>query len=767
MVGLLEKDAMSTTPDNGQSDAWATLEPYAQLVRALLPRATGLSVFDPRGSLRWSSADSVGAELGDAVLASLQDAVIERDSPGQMRLIDGDLPAYLCWLREDDTQQLVALIAIQVRAASDGEQRPFSFIHSLIRPALECLRRELTARVNLEALSESLTARDRDLDLVLAVSARDGSTDDDASALRKILDNTVSHLDCALAALLVPEKSLVLFRMASERPAEGQLLARTHRHLLSIAQIRREPLIMNRVAQNSAFGALPYKILACAVRNPQGRAVGVLALYRHSDVADFTDREARLVDVLARKSAMIVEASYDGMTGLLNRPAFEQRARAMCGAPAGQPAKAGAAPAKSFTTLYIDVDQLHLVNDNFGMHVGDLVLSMLGDLMRRRLPPGAVAARISGDRFAVILQGGLDAATGVAETLREGAEQLTAVQGDERSRVSLSIGVASLETANGEFAHALAEAETACKAAKDRGRNRVETFELADQSVVRRFTDITIAATLRAAIAEDRLRLDAQLILPLATRGGHRPHFELLLRMIDDAGETVGPDRFLSAAHRYQIMPMIDRWVMDNAVQMLRPHADLLSGAPICFAINLSGQSLNDLEFVDEVIQKVQSSGIDPEVFCFELTETAAIANLARAEILMRRLRKLGCSVALDDFGTGLSSLAYLRQLPVSILKIDGSFVRDIVRDPRAESLVQAVAQLARSMDIATVAEYVETDEIRERVAALGVDYGQGFAIGRPTPLTEILKDLPVFVAASPVRSDGQEPIALRLGSLH
>jgi EAL domain-containing protein (putative c-di-GMP-specific phosphodiesterase class I) len=330
------------------------------------------------------------------------------------------------------------------------------------------------------------------------------------------------------------------------------------------------------------------------------------------------------------------------------------------------------------------------------------------------------------------------------------AVQLTAVQGDERSRASLSIGVAELTGDSGELTHALAAAESACKAAKDRGRNRAEAYLAADESVVRRFTDITIAASLRGAVAEDRLRLDAQFILPLDVLHGNPPHFELLLRMIDDDGATVGPDRFLSAANRYQLMPTIDRWVIHHALAQLRPHTATIAATRAVFAINFSGQSLNDAEFADELIACIEASGLPPQSLCFELTESATIANLARAEVLMRRLRKLGCGVALDDFGTGLSSLAYLRQLPVSMLKIDGSFVRDIQNDPRSESLVQAVAQLARTMQMVTVAEYVETDAIRERIAALGVDYGQGFSIGRPVPLTEVLVDLPAALDRVP-----------------
>ena len=212
------------------------------------------------------------------------------------------------------------------------------------------------------------------------------------------------------------------------------------------------------------------------------------------------------------------------------------------------------------------------------MHVGDSVLGQLGELIRRRLPPGAFASRISGDRFAVLLPTQLDDAEKFAESLREGVEQLGTTHGESRLHVSISVGVASLDTAAGELMHSLAAAETACKAAKDRGRNRVEVYKSNDVSLVRRFADINIAGQLRAAIDAGRLQLYSQLIVPFACAENPRPHFELLLRMLDEDGRTVGPDRFLSAANRYQLMPEIDRWVINKAIALLKPQAELLAG---------------------------------------------------------------------------------------------------------------------------------------------------------------------------------------------
>jgi diguanylate cyclase (GGDEF)-like protein len=579
-------------------DPWGSLEPYVQLIRSLLPRATAVALFDASGEQRWSSETLSGPDLPATVAEALESTARDPSSAGEFRVLGGNQPVYVCWLR-DDRQQLLAIVTVLCRAGGnlDSEARNFSFSLSLVRPALECLRRDLLSRATIERLNKAVTSLDRDRDGLLA----------------------------------------------------------------------------------------------------------------------------------------------DGvLSGLYTRPAFEQRMRAVASEIKGS---------KQWSALYIDADQLHMINDSFGMHVGDSVLSQLGELIRGRLPQDGFAARISGDRFAVLVPMPLEGAEKFAESLREEVEKIGARHGDSRLHVSISVGVASLSAGDGELMHSLAAAETACKAAKDRGRNRVEIYQSNDASLVRRFTDINIAGQLREAIDAGHLRLDAQLIAPFARAVGAKPHFELLLRMLDEQGRPVTFDRLLSAANRYQLMPIIDRWVVDNAIALLRPRAPQLMAKGIGFAINFSGQSLNDDSFTQFLLDRIRNSGVPSELFCFELTENAAVINIHRASSLMRQLRDLGCGVALDDFGTGLSSLSFLRQLPITMLKIDGSFVRDVLTDARAESMVRSIAQLARTMSIATVAEYVETREICARCAVLGVDYGQGFAIGRPTPLTDLLAGLPPLFA--------------------
>jgi diguanylate cyclase (GGDEF)-like protein len=722
-------------------------------LRALLPRMNSLSVFDARGHMHWSSEGSVAPEISTAIVDELKNMAPDPMSAGLQRMA-GSEPIYLFWLMADDVAAdglPFVVVAIGFRHSTDGEQRTFAFVHGLVKPALECLRRELLARHEILNLHSSLAEQDNDLEMLLSVSG--GGPDakpESATDLKDIVASATEHLKVGLAALIIPERGIAVVHASSEAPLDTSLLAKAHRHLLSMAQVRRGASIVNRMVLQTGANEVVYRVLASPIARADGRCVGVLALFRAESAPEFTPHHSRLIELLARRVSAVLAHSYDALTGLLTRPAFEQRVRRTLEERPVGPSGAGAsnpAPA-AWSALFIDINRLHVINDNYGMPMGDRVITQLGELIRKRISPGSSAARISGDRFAIMLPAALDDAAKFAESLRAGAEEVAASLGDGKMQVSISVGVAAIEARTKEFVHAFAAAETACKAANDRGRNRVEVYHDADESIVRRFTDIDLISKLRSAIAEDRLELNAQLIVPLGGHGG-APHFEILLRMIAENGEIVGPDHFMSAAHRYQLMPTLDRWVIGRAIEMLKPHTELLATSPVVFSINFSGQSLQDADFTEYVAHLIESSGLAPSALCFELTESAAIGNLSRAEVLMRRLRKLGCNIALDDFGTGLSSLAYLRTLPIGMLKIDGSFVRDVLKDPRAASMVQAIAQLARAMSLTTVAEYIETDEIRTRIEELGVDYGQGFAIAQPAPLADVLAELPLYVAAA------------------
>ncbi|MBV8343334.1 MAG: EAL domain-containing protein, partial [Gammaproteobacteria bacterium] len=607
----------------------ARFDPYVRLVRALLPRTSCVAMFAPGGELLWSSETMTGPDLMNLVEDALAVARASPDSPGQLRLLEGDQPVYLCALR-GEAKQLLALLAVVCRANEGQKSQDFSFAASLLAPALECLRRELIARATIDELSGAVGGLDKDINLLMAHGAPEqpaAGAGDGGNDLQQLLQQTIEHLRARMGALLVPEKGVMLVRSAAGVPPDTQFLMRAHRRLLALAQTQREPLLLNEALSAGTRESFPYRVLCCPLRSRAGRTIGVLLLMRESSADGYSERDAHMAEIIARKAIGVIESNYDALSGLFTRPALEQRVLAVRGS-----SLKGSQP---WSALYIDVDQLHTVNEKFGMHVADALLGQLGELIRQRLPPGAFGARISGDRFAVMLPAQVADAERFAESLREGAERLVLNrngQGEQRGSahlpIAISIGVAPLDARLPELSHALAAAETACKAAKDRGRNRVEVYTDSDSSIVRRFADIGMAGRLHEAIAAGRLHLYAQLILPLATAASARPHYELLLRMTDEEGKTVGPDSFMSAAMRYQLMPVIDRWVINHVIEALKPRATILEGKALGFAINFSGQSLSDDDVCDMLVERIASSGLDPELFCIELTENASVANL-------------------------------------------------------------------------------------------------------------------------------------------
>jgi diguanylate cyclase (GGDEF)-like protein len=740
--------------DTVEAQALSTsLDPYGQLVKMLMPRALCIAMYDRTGVPLWLSDGCDGMDLlqlAEESLAAAREGRQESDErDGFARSWDGDT-AYVFLLR--DGSHLLGALAVACQDAANGS-RPFSVIQGLLRPALQVLSRELTNQYSLEGLRRDLTSRDSDLALLLDASGAAEEVDSDD--FEHLLKNCVERMKCAVGALLIPEKKIELAHWAASRRADADVLEKTQRHLYAWAQLQRRTLMLNKNPPNSPLGALPYKILACPIRHGAQQVDGVLTLFRPMSDADFDVRQVRIVEMLSRRIGYVLQNAYDPATGLLTRPAFEQRALA---------ALAAAGAGASHCVAYADVDRLHVINENYGMHVGDEALARIAATIRANLAPLASAARISGDRFALFFPDTpLERAREFLNDLRTAVAAGGHVHDGAEIALSISFGLATVPTTRLPLSHALATAEAACKAAKDRGRGRVEAYEPADHSIVRRYEDVTILGDLREAIANDRFRMEAQPIVELGREGPPR-RFELLLRMIDHSGESVAPDKFLSAAERYQLATDIDRWVVQYALEILSSAAPALANLGAHFAINISGQSLGDEAFPEFLHDKLREYALPPNLLSFEITETAAVANIVRAETLIRRLQDLGHAIALDDFGRGLSSLTYLKSLSVSDLKIDGGLVRDLIgadqrRNGRSQAMVTAIVQLARNMNLRTTAECVESEAILGAVGELGVDFGQGFAIGRPRPLELVLQEL-LRGAPGVVRSSGSPRMA-------
>ncbi|MCH8538115.1 MAG: EAL domain-containing protein [Alkalimonas sp.] len=424
------------------------------------------------------------------------------------------------------------------------------------------------------------------------------------------------------------------------------------------------------------------------------------------------------------------QARHDSLTGTINRYEFEEQlAVAIHHARANQAQHA---------FCFIDLDQFKVVNDTAGHLAGDEVLQEVTRLLQRELRQSDILARLGGDEFGVILRDcSQDAAIEVAEKLREAVEGYVYYAGDTQLRIGASIGCVAINDSTHNPADLLKVADTACYMAKDYGRNRVVHYSEDDQALQSRHTEMEVLTQIRAALTENRLVLYAQEIRSLS--GNELPRCEVLVRLLDTQGKIVPPAHFLPAAERYQVAPDIDRWVVEATLAILAKHPLQLAKLGACH-INLSGQSIGRENFLSLLERALDHSPVDPAKLCFEITETAAISNLADARHFFTRLSQRGCTFALDDFGSGLSSFGYLTSLPVDVIKIDGAFVCDSLENDVHCAIVKSIGEIVSLMGKTTVAESIETDAICNSMTKLGIQWGQGYGIHRPCPIEELLK---------------------------
>ncbi len=429
-------------------------------------------------------------------------------------------------------------------------------------------------------------------------------------------------------------------------------------------------------------------------------------------------------------SKLTHQASHDTLTGLINRREFEARLeRAL------QSARQGG---HTHTLAYLDLDQFKVVNDTCGHVAGDELLRQLSGMLLAKLRDRDTLGRLGGDEFGVLLENcDLEAAGVIAEMLRQTVKDFRFAWQDRSFSVGVSIGLVELNRESGDLSTLLSAADTACYAAKDRGRNRVHVYQEQDGELMRRRSEMQWVTRISRAMEENRFRLYVQAIHPTQLTSSRAIHYEVLLRMLDDDGEPLLPMAFIPAAERYNLMPAIDRWVVSNALAFCSQHGGPSAEAKSICTINLSGQSLCDEQFLEFVERQFELNRVPCQRVCFEITETAAITNLSEAMKFIGAMKDKGCLFSLDDFGSGLSSFSYLKNLPVDYLKIDGTFVRDMGSDAMDRAMVEAIHHIGHVMGLQTIAEGVESAAILEQLRQVGVDYVQGEWLDVPVPLAQ------------------------------
>jgi diguanylate cyclase (GGDEF)-like protein/PAS domain S-box-containing protein len=456
---------------------------------------------------------------------------------------------------------------------------------------------------------------------------------------------------------------------------------------------------------------------AAPIRNLGGEILGVVLVFH-----DVTEQR-RL------SGEMSYRATHDALTGLVNRAEFETRLRRTL-------AKAHE-DGSEHTLLYIDLDQFKLVNDACGHSVGDQLLQQVAKLLSETVRSRDTLARLGGDEFAVILEHCVaDQAQRVAQQICDRMEEFRFLHDERRFRIGTSIGLVPVDKRWTDTAAAMQAADTSCYAAKEAGRNRVHAWFDTDVAMRARQSEMQWATRLEQALDEDRFVLFAQRIESLdETCAGL--HAEVLIRLLDNEGGLIPPQAFLPAAERFHMATRIDRWVLKRAVQQIQAMPDVEALDALC--INLSGQSVGDRAFHRHAIDALTAAGIAVcRHLCLEITETAAVTNMADAAIFIEQVRALGVRVALDDFGAGASSFGYLKTLKVDLLKIDGSFIRDLIDDPLDDAAVRCFVDVARVVGVKTVAEFVDRPEVLARVREIGIGYAQGFLLHRPEPIEQL-----------------------------
>ncbi len=455
---------------------------------------------------------------------------------------------------------------------------------------------------------------------------------------------------------------------------------------------------------------------AAPIRDAQGALIGVVMVFHDVSAA----RE------MSRKISW--QATHDSLTGLISRNEFECRLRRL--------AETQVERGVSHALLYLDLDNFKIVNDTCGHLAGDEMLKQVTFLLAEHMRKNDTLARLGGDEFGVLLENcPLGKAKEIAEKLLVTIAEHRFAWGGKTFDMGMSIGLTTVVPGEVTAAEALSAADVACYAAKEDGRNRVHAYDADNADSLSRHRELHIASDIRAAIEAGRFVLYAQPIL--ATNGKGERRFEILVRMLDTNGELVPPGAFIPAAERFGLMPSVDRWVVAKVLSELRTLGE--DGDGIGVSINLSGLCFRDTDFAAWLSERISESGVSPARLTFEVTETAAIMHLTMGVRFMRELRAIGCRFALDDFGSGMSSFAYLKALPVDELKIDGAFVRDVLDDPADRAFVEAIHKVAATLGMETVAEFTETLDIAQALREIGVDYVQGYAIGRPARLEEAL----------------------------
>lgn len=717
-----------------------SMKKYERLLPRVFPGVAALEVHDRQGNLfwRWCPAEKqpgIDEELGSnpVVVWSKFGAGIERRQlPSGHLQVRAPLASRefgpVAWLTATyDTQT-----SVPMSSAPEPLRRAFS-------DAQLFLQEDIEMQSECNQLAAELSERYEELNLVYSTKDQIEYFEEGQEALLRLVHNCADYLDVGLAMLVCRERGITIHNVNStESPPEVEhLLELLGTTVYDRVESQVQSLILNDASDADRPRLLDGRsenLLAYPVLDDHGTAIGMLAVIARHDMHVFSNGDRNLLEVMTKKASRIIHTHHDSLTGLMNRSGFESMLIASLASTQSKNLQ--------HVLLHINIDQLHVINDLMGFQEGDMLIRRVAKNLKATLRDTDIVSRIGGGEFSVLLPN-CDMRQGysVAEKVQRSIRELTVVSAQRTLDVSACVGLSLVNRDAEGIVGVMAAAEIACKSAKDQGKDRIELFEEDNTTLVRRSEEIEWIGRVQEALRDDQFVLFCQPVVPLLDEKG-APHFEILIRLRDHNGEILSPIVFLPAAERYQLMPMVDRWVIHNSLNALGARWKSIAEDDPVFCINLSGQSFANPGFQAFIMDEIREAGIPPKNICFEVTETVAISHIDDAVRFMTALRKYGCSFSLDDFGAGLSSFGYLKVLPVDYLKIDGSFVREVTSDEISRSMVDAICQIGKTMGLRIVAEFVADEETQDILRTIGVDYAQGYGVGKPAPLDDILRGL-------------------------
>ncbi len=699
---------------------------FAQQIAETLNNVISVAIHDTAGQLVWAGP---GDDARDdwTVSPFLREPV---PGIGFCERLSNENFVYVFYLSGEDKDASMGTVSIQV---SSSHPMSLEFAHAEIEQIIECIERQLEINSELSSIKRMSSEGRRGLQMLVKLDELEGK-EEPGEYIRRLLELSAAHFEVEMAAVLLPEMRIQETWPASmlTDDATSKTVMATLGSLVIQAKMHRKVLLSDAnitIQVAAGLGSRSPKVLCCPIMNAKDEVIGIFVLIGPRRFTRDQVRLARAVSVkiysfskTARQSAIERYTRHTLVHYIDKTLVFD--------------------PGQSHALLHIDIDKLHIVNDNYGHVAGDLVIEHVGNIVAGFAKKDDAVARLSGDCFALFLRGANEASAAdraqfIVDALAREHPRFETVD----IEVTASIGIVLVPGVATNGSAALNTAEMAARSAKSRGGDRYVVFQDTDASVAQRRTDLDQVNDLQFALIENRFVLHAQPILSLHDDEGPA-RYEILSRMLDRDGETIPSASFISSAERYQMMSAIDRWVIKTTLDQLSAADNMIEVSLSRFGINVSAQSLADADFCDYIETCIAESGISPDTLCFEITETAVVRSLEHARRFIRRMRKIGCMVALDDFGTGYCSFAYLKDLPVHYVKIDGVFVRDVLQNPLSQAIISSMVEIAKVMKASTVAEHVENELIYQQMRNYGIDYVQGFLTGRPAPLDGILSRL-------------------------